>query len=245
MFDPKKLSFFLPNIFTALNMACGYGAIISSIHGKFDQACLLLFLGAIFDSVDGRVARLTGTESAFGEQFDSMSDLISFGVAPAILFYYRFLFDFGRHGIAVTFIFILCGALRLARFNANINSANPNYFQGLPIPGACLALIGYVLIAGKIDFFDKHEWISFVYILFYSIVMISNIGFYSFKKAEWLKRHRKSTLFIIFLLFLILYIGYEHTFFAIMNLYVIVSLVYFIIHKGKIENVFEWNSEND
>jgi CDP-diacylglycerol--serine O-phosphatidyltransferase len=94
--NDKKLAFFLPNIFTAMNIGCGFVAIMLSMNGEFYKGCMFIFLGAIFDSVDGRVARLTGTSSAFGEQFDSMSDLISFGLAPAIMFYHRFLSDSGR-----------------------------------------------------------------------------------------------------------------------------------------------------
>ena len=115
-----KFAFFLPNTFTAMNIGCGFVAIMFSMQGEFYKACMFIFLGAIFDSVDGRVARLTGTSSSFGEQFDSLSDLISFGMAPAIIFYNRFLIDSGRVGMVIAFLFLLCGALRLARFNANI-----------------------------------------------------------------------------------------------------------------------------
>src|SRR5690606_19468750 len=132
-------------IFTALNMACGFVAIILALKGQYYKACMLIVLGAIFDSVDGRVARLTGTQSHFGEQFDSLSDLLSFGFAPAMLFYLKFLNSGARLSLVTTFLFILCGALRLARFNANLDRVKSDYFQGLPIPGAAMALIGYIL----------------------------------------------------------------------------------------------------
>ena len=133
-------------MFTALNLGCGFFSIITVQQGLFFEACVLLIIGSLFDSVDGRVARMTGTNSNFGEQFDSISDVVSFGMAPAFLIYHRFLFDHGRLGIIVCFIFCLCGSLRLARFNANINDVSSDYFQGLPIPMGALALIGYTLI---------------------------------------------------------------------------------------------------
>ena len=136
--DKKKLAFFLPNSFTALNLACGFFSILLSFKGEFYFACIVLGLGAIFDSVDGRVARLTGTQSSFGEQFDSLSDLISFGMAPSFLVFNRFLSESGRVGVIVAFFYLLCGALRLARFNANINKVSSTFFQGLPIPSGAL-----------------------------------------------------------------------------------------------------------
>ncbi|MEI8346972.1 MAG: CDP-diacylglycerol--serine O-phosphatidyltransferase, partial [Pseudomonadota bacterium] len=143
--DAKKLAFFLPNTFTALNMACGFASIIFAQQGDFYKASMILILGAIFDSVDGRVARLTGTQSDFGEQFDSISDVITFGAAPAMLMYARFFTDLGRFGLVISFLYLLCGALRLARFNANIDKISSEFFQGLPIPGAALAQAGLVL----------------------------------------------------------------------------------------------------
>ena len=136
--DQKKLAFFLPNCFTAMNMACGFWSIIWSTAGRFYEACLILVLGAVFDSVDGRVARKMGTQSSFGEQFDSLSDLITFGIAPSILFYGFYLKSFERLGVVIALLYLLCGALRLARFNANIEKVSSDYFQGLPIPGCLL-----------------------------------------------------------------------------------------------------------
>jgi CDP-diacylglycerol--serine O-phosphatidyltransferase len=156
MQNSKKLSFFLPNIFTALNMACGFASITLSIEGRFESACILLILGAIFDSVDGRIARITGTSSHFGEQFDSMSDLISFGAAPSFLLYQKYLHQYERLGAVIAFLYILCGALRLARFNANIEKIRSDFFQGLPIPGAAMALIGFILFSEAMPQFDYY-----------------------------------------------------------------------------------------
>jgi CDP-diacylglycerol--serine O-phosphatidyltransferase len=175
--NKQKWIFFLPNTFTALNMACGFMAMLFAMKGQFYQACLVIGLGAIFDSVDGRVARLTGTQSPFGEQFDSMSDVISFGVAPAFIFYFKFLSNEGRIGIVLTFIYILCGALRLARFNANIEKVKSDYFQGLPIPGSAIGVIALVLASGEFGEYLNKNYITLPYILLYSLLMVSNIPF--------------------------------------------------------------------
>ena len=171
--ESKRIIFYsLPNTFTALNMACGFTSIILSWRGEFYQAALVLILGAIFDSVDGRVARLTGTQSSFGEQFDSLSDLISFGLAPSLLIYNRFLLEAGRLGLVIAFIFVLCGALRLARFNSSIEKVSSSFFQGLPIPGAAIAIVGYVLISLEFTILDDHASVPMIYTLFYALLMI-------------------------------------------------------------------------
>ena len=246
MTEKKKLdrfAFFLPNIFTALNIACGFGAIMYSMNGRFYMACMLIILGSLFDSVDGRVARLTGTQSSFGEQFDSLSDLISFGIAPSLIYYNRFLSDFGRIGIVVAFIYLLCGALRLARFNANIDRVKSDYFQGLPIPGAAAAVIGYVLVS--LDFKDylDHFYITIPYLLFYSLLMISNFPFPSFKKSDWVRKHKKQVLFIIFLLLASLFIYEKIMIPLITTFYVIASITYALFHKKKLEGIFDWDAE--
>jgi CDP-diacylglycerol--serine O-phosphatidyltransferase len=237
-----KLAFFLPNTFTALNMACGFSSILFSFEGKFYNACLALILGAIFDSVDGRLARITGTQSAFGEQFDSLSDLVCFGVAPAFLVYNCFFLKLGKLGLVVSFFYSLCGALRLARFNSNIDKVSSDFFQGLPIPGAALALSGYVLFFLEVGLFKGLTYPVILYVLFYSILMISNIPFNSFKSSPWVKEHKKSVLFIIFLLLSLVFIFEHYALFSIMTLYVLISLIYFFVNKGELKNVFNWKS---
>ncbi len=245
MVDSKKLAFFLPNTFTALNMACGFASIILSYQGNFYYGCLLLALGAIFDSVDGRVARLTGTQSSFGEQFDSLSDLISFGMAPSFLIYNQFLSGMGRIGYVVAFIYVLCGALRLARFNANIDKVSSDFFQGLPIPGAALAIIGFVLFSVKFPELIEYKILACGYTVFYALLMISNIPFFSFKNSELAKKNKKLALVIIFL-FLALIFVYEQLMIAIiMGLYVIASLIYFFKARGKSDEIFNWKSDEN
>jgi CDP-diacylglycerol---serine O-phosphatidyltransferase len=240
-----KFAFFLPNIFTAMNIACGFIAIMYSMNDEFYRACMFIFLGAIFDSVDGRVARLTGTSSAFGEQFDSMSDLVSFGVAPAIIFYNRFLQDSGRLGMLVAFLFLLCAALRLARFNANISKVKSNYFQGLPSPGGAMAVLGYILISLEFPTLLMSKYIAMPYITFYALLMISNIPFPSFKGSPWVKNNRRKVLFLIFVMLGSLFVYEEVMIAVIITIYVIASMLYVLTHKDKFAGIFDWDpSEN-
>jgi len=238
-----KFAFFLPNIFTAMNIGCGFIAIMYSIKGDFYRACMFIMLGAIFDSVDGRVARMTGTSSAFGEQFDSMSDLISFGMAPAIIFYNRFLIDSGRLGMVISFLFLLCGALRLARFNANISKVKSNYFQGLPIPGAAIAVLSYILVSLEYPALFVNKYVAIPYIVFYALLMVSNVPFPSFKGSPWVKNNRKKVLFIVFILASSLFVYEEVMIPVIISVYVISSIIYVVMHKEKFDGIFEWDED--
>lgn len=245
MGESKKLVFFLPNTFTALNMACGFGSVLMSFQGSTYMACMLLVLGAVFDSVDGRIARITGTQSLFGEQFDSISDVVSFGFAPSILVYNQFFIGFGRLGMVISFIFLLCGALRLARFNANIDEVPSSYFQGLPIPCGALAIVGYVLLSLELPALKGITIFSAIYVLFYGLLMISNIPFCSFKKSKWIRTHKKMVLVIIFLLLSLLFIYESFMIIALVSLYVIGSLIHFIFNNGTVQGVFLWKNENE
>ena len=241
----EKFAFFLPNTFTAMNIGCGFIAIMYSMQGQFYKSCMFIILGAIFDSVDGRVARLTGTQSAFGEQFDSLSDLISFGIAPAIIFYNRFLVDAGRLGMVVSFMFLLCGALRLARFNANIDKVKSDYFQGMPIPGAASAIIGYILLSVEFSEYLDNKYITIPYIAFYSFLMISNIPFPSFKNSEWVKNNRRKVLFLIFTVIASLFIYEELMISVVITVYVLGSLIYRLTHRDKFSEIFNWEAESE
>lgn len=235
-----KLAFFLPNTFTALNMGCGFMGILFAFQGHFYKACMFIIVGALFDSVDGRVARMTGTQSSFGEQFDSLSDLISFGMAPAMIFYFKFLAQSNRAGMVVAFLFLLCGALRLARFNANIEKVSSDYFQGLPIPGAATAIISYILLSLAFPNIEFMQNIAIPYLLFYSVLMISNIPFPSFKSSQWVRRNKRKMLLSIIVLISLLFIWEEVMIFVLISLYVFSSLIYRLTHKDKFKDIFNW-----
>ncbi len=242
---PRRIAFFLPNTFTALNMACGFFSIILGWRGDFNTAALLLVLGAAFDSVDGRVARMTGTQSAFGEQFDSISDVVSFGAAPAFLVYNKFFSDMGRIGLVTSFIFLLCGALRLARFNANIDRVSSDFFQGLPIPSGALSMIGIVLLANEYPELMEFKKALVPYVWFFSFLMISNIPFNSFKNSAWVKSHKKRTFVLMISIVLATFLYYEVMIEAVIVTYTIGCLVYFLKNKDKMGGMFDWKSEYD
>jgi len=233
--EPKKISFFLPNLFTALNMACGFVAILLAFEGKYYRACIFIGIGSIFDLFDGRVARWTGTQSSFGEQFDSLSDLISFGMAPAIIFYMKFLSGYERLGIVLAYLYLLCGALRLARFNVNIKEVSSDYFQGLPIPGGALALISYILISLHFPFFND-RYLSAIYIFIYSLFLISTIPFFSFKKSEFIQKNKKKIFLLIILAIALILTNEQVALFTFLNLYALISLVLFIKNRKNVVN---------
>tara|TARA_B100000925_G_scaffold291194_1_gene278416 strand:+ start:2538 stop:3266 length:729 start_codon:yes stop_codon:yes gene_type:complete len=224
--EVNKIAYFIPNTFTAINMGCGFFAILFAQKGLFYQASMLLVIASLFDSVDGRVARLTGTESSFGEQFDSICDVISFGVAPAMLIYYKFLIGYGRLGIIVSFLFCLAGCLRLARFNANIDEVDPAYFQGLPIPAGALALVGYTLLTLEFQFPFPQVYFSVPFVLLFSYLMISNIPFYSFKKASFVKKYSKQMLLIVIMIISLIFIYEELMLFTFLMAYVVGCMIH-------------------
>lgn len=141
----EPLIFLLPNILTTANLFCGFFSILSAIRGDWANSATGIILAAFTDGLDGRVARMTKTESAFGEQYDSMSDLVSFGAAPAVLMFSWALWSYGRLGWLVTFLYLTCAALRLARFNVLKQSTEKRYFQGLPSPVAACGVASAVL----------------------------------------------------------------------------------------------------
>jgi CDP-diacylglycerol--serine O-phosphatidyltransferase len=245
MKDAKRIAFFLPNTFTAFNMACGFGSILLSFNGEYYKASMILLLGAIFDLVDGRIARLMNAQSTFGEYFDSLSDVVSFGVAPAILMYNRFFKDFGRIVMIFAFIYLLCGALRLARFNTNIDKVSSSYFQGLPIPGAALAMAGLVLITEEFPNLMNYDQYFLVYSLLFSFLMISKLPFYSFKNSSWVKFHKKTFLVIIFSMLALLVANERVMIFSLINSYVLVAFIYYLFNQKKFKTSFFWDGDEE
>lgn len=240
-----KLAFFLPNIFTSLNIGCGYIAILFSMQQEFDKACFLIILGAVFDSVDGRIARLVGAQSSFGEQYDSLSDLITFGIAPSLIFYNKFLTDTGRIGMVVAFFYLLCGALRLARFNANITKVKSDYFQGMPIPGAASAVIGYAYMADLFPSYLYKVYFVIPYIFFYAFLMISNLPFTSFKNSTWVRVHKRKSLFLLLVVSILIMSFHEFMLFTVMSFYVVSCLLYLQTHRKQFQNIFDWEEDED
>lgn len=178
-----------PNLITTAALLSGFYSIIASMNGNFQQAIYAIFLAALLDGLDGRVARAIGAQSAFGEQYDSLSDLLAFGVAPAILMYSWSLDSLGRIGLACCFVYTACAAFRLARFNVQIGVVDKRYFIGVASPLAAIIIISLVWAGLDFpEFFDIRERgiqaISAAVIVSVGLLMISNIKYYSFKTVD-------------------------------------------------------------
>ncbi len=185
----RKGVYILPNLFTTGNLFCGFWAIISVFQEKFFYAAIAILLASVFDVLDGKVARLSGATSKFGVQYDSLADLISFGVAPAILAYSWALRPYERFGWLAAFLFLVCGALRLARFNVMSASGETKYFKGLPIPAAATMIALTILLYLRLI---ETGWIKDIVILvmiyILAFLMVSNIRYASFKELDLAKR---------------------------------------------------------
>ena len=187
----------LPALFTAGNIFCGFLSLEASARGEFDYAAMLIFVAAFFDGIDGRVARLTGSTSAFGEQLDSLADVISFGVAPAFLVYHWGLSGYGRAGLLVSFLFAVCGALRLARFNVQVHVVDKRWFVGLPIPSAAGALCGLIWAVPSAQLTDtlRAGFLGITAAL--AFLMVSTFRYRSFKDVD-AKSRRGRLYFLLF-----------------------------------------------
>ena len=181
----RKGIYILPNLFTLAALFGGFYAVVMAMNGRFDLAAIGVFSAMVLDSLDGRVARMTNTQSAFGEQMDSLSDMVSFGAAPALIAYEWALKGLGRWGWIAAFVYCACAALRLARFNVNTQVVDKRYFQGLPSPAAAALVAGFIWL--MTDYGVKPydvTWIMFVMALYAGLTMVTNVPFYSFKDIQ-------------------------------------------------------------
>lgn len=196
----RKGVYILPNLFTTGNLFCGFWAVISVFHEKFYYAAVAILLASVFDVLDGKVARLSGATSKFGVQYDSLADLISFGVAPALLAFSWALRPYGRFGWLAAFLFVVCGALRLARFNVMSAAGDTKYFKGLPIPAAATMIALTILLYLRLI---ETGWVKDIVILIMiyvlAFLMVSNIRYVSFKEFD-LARRKPFSLFIFIVL---------------------------------------------
>lgn len=181
--------YLLPNLFTTAALFAGFYAIVSGMRGQFEVAAIAIFVAGVLDGMDGRVARLTNTQSKFGEQYDSLADMVSFGVAPALVMFSWSLGDLGKLGWAAAFIYMACAALRLARFNTQIASADKNYFTGLASPAAAAVVAGTVWVCADEGLFggelpDVLAIFSAMLTALVGFLMIVNIRYNSFKGID-------------------------------------------------------------
>ncbi len=182
--------YILPNLFTLAALFSGFYAVVMAMNGRFDLAGVGIFAAAVLDSLDGRVARMTNTQSEFGAQMDSLSDMVSFGAAPALIVDVWALQGLGRWGWIAAFVYCAGAALRLARFNTNIGIVDKRFFQGLPSPAAAALIVGFVWLLDDLGWrgvarIDWLAWCTFALTLYAGLTMVTNVPFYSFKDVSF------------------------------------------------------------
>jgi CDP-diacylglycerol--serine O-phosphatidyltransferase len=189
----RKGVYILPNLFTLAALFGGFYAIVMAMNGKYEQSCYGVFCAMVLDSLDGRVARMTNTQSAFGAEMDSLSDMVSFGAAPALIVYEWALKGLGKAGWGIAFFYCACAALRLARFNTNLAVVDKRYFQGLPSPAAAALVVGFIwVVVDTGGYTDVNgdgvlAWAAAACTFYSGVTMVVNVPFYSFKDLS-LKR---------------------------------------------------------
>ena len=236
----RKGIFLLPNLFTTGALFAGFYAIIAAMKGNFDTAAIAIFLAMLLDGLDGRVARLTNTQSAFGAEYDSLSDMVSCGVAPALVMYEWALSDlagvsaaWGKLGWLAAFIYTTCTALRLARFNTQVGIADKRYFQGLACPAGAGVAMGAVWVCENYGI-SSHDVIyaSFALTLTIGMLMVSRFPYYSFKDLDLRKKVPFVAVLAVMLTFVFLSIEPPTVLFAGFFLYML---------SGPVISLFRWN----
>lgn len=184
----RRGAYLLPSLFTIGNMLMGFYAVIKAVNGSFRHAALLIFVAGVLDSLDGRIARMTGTESDFGKEYDSLADVITFGVAPALIAWFWGLRDFGRVGWVIPLFYLVCCATRLARFNVQARVVDSRFFVGLPAPAAAGAAASVLFFAPDADWKPWLALFQLAVMLGLGVLMVSTFRYHSFKKVDMRRR---------------------------------------------------------
>ncbi len=234
---PKKKNrgiYLLPNLLTSASLFGGFYSVIASLDGNYEYAAIAIFISAVFDCLDGRIARLTGTTSKFGVEYDSLSDLVAFGLAPGVLIFTWALRPFGRYGWLAAFLFVVCATLRLARFNVQISTVESKNFKGLPVPAAAALIASTVLM---FFYFDHGETAKHIIVLIFvytmAFLMVSNIKFYSFKELNLSQRMPFRLLVAIIFLLIVIAAEPQFMLFILTFGYVISGPVMFLVYRRK------------
>lgn len=213
--------YIVPNLVTSANLFCGFFAITESIQFEYVSASWAILAAAIFDALDGRVARLAKATSKFGVEYDSLSDLVSFGIAPGILLYQWAFAPYGRLGVVAAFFFATCGALRLARFNVTTESVPKGFFQGLPIPGAATAVATLVIAHDAFGAFELPHLGVVAWSVFLSLLMVSSLRFPSFKELNWKSRATFAYLMLGVSVMVMMAVRPDLTLFVVISAYIL------------------------
>ena len=221
----------LPNLFTSANLLFGFLAIIAAAEAHFEKSAWAIVLAAVCDLLDGRVARLTQTTSKFGIEYDSLCDLVSFGLAPAITIYYASLIAFERVGLGVAILFAICGALRLARFNVFAAAQPKSYFEGLPIPSASLCIATLIFFSRELQVSLSGNVTVLILTAALALLMVSTIRFPSFKDTHFRHGRPLGLLAIVLTIFILLVAWFEISAFLLLLTYIISSVLTDLIRQ--------------
>ena len=239
----RKGIYVLPNLFTLAPLFGGFYAIVMAMNGRFELASMGVCCAMVLDSLDGRVARMTNTQSAFGEQMDSLSDMVSFGAAPALIAYMWALQGLGRWGWIAAFVYCACAALRLARFNVNTGVVDKRFFQGLPSPAAAALVMGFIWLLTDAGVHPGQDllglswvhitWVMFGFTLYAGLTMVTNVPFYSFKDLHMKKSVPFAAIVLIALGIAVVNIHPPTVLFGIFVLYGLSGYVLYAWRKAK------------
>jgi len=218
----RKGIYILPNLFTSASLFCGFYALLRTLQEDFHTAAIFILVSGLLDGMDGRIARYTNTTSRFGLEYDSLADVIAFCVAPAILVFAWTLEPFGRLGWLAAFLFVVCGALRLARFNIQVDTVESRYFSGLPTPAAASLIAAAILVYYKLGDTGVSKHITMLittYLL--AFLMVSTVKYYGFKDIELFRRKPFHWLLIAILLIIVIAYEPEYTLLGLFLLYAV------------------------
>jgi CDP-diacylglycerol--serine O-phosphatidyltransferase len=232
----KRGVYLLPNVLTTFGLFAGFFAIILATKGQYADAAIAIFVAMLFDGLDGRVARLTNTQSSFGEQYDSMADMLSFCVAPALLVYFWQFSDLGKIGWLGAFVYTAAGALRLARFNTQIGVEDKRYFQGLPSPAAAALVAGMVWTKQSIGVTEYDQYltlVSWIILVGAGVLMVSNIRYYSFKEINLKGRSSFKLLLVATLIIIVITLWPSVILFVFFLVYALSGLIMTMIEVRK------------
>ncbi len=230
----RKGVYIIPNLFTTGTLFAGFYAIIATMNGQFDIAAWFVLVAGIFDVIDGKVARMTGTTSRFGVEYDSLADLVAFGVAPGVLMYAWALQPFGKLGWLAAFLYVVCGALRLARFNVQANTVESRRFVGLPIPAAASMVAVCVLLfyeMGGTGTIKKLSVLLLIYVL--AFLLVSNTPYHSLKDPDLFKRQPFMVLVLAIMGIIVIVAAPEIMLFFLSSAYVASGPIIWFLSRGR------------
>lgn len=238
--------YLLPNSFTVAALFSAFYAITESFHGRFDTAAIAVFISMLLDGMDGRVARLTNSQSAFGEQLDSLADMVSFGVAPALIMYNWQLFEFGKFGYGIAFIYCACAALRLALFNTLIGRVNKRWFIGIPSPTAAALVAGLIWLDHSYGGFGGGvKWVALLLTLFAGLSMVVQIPFWSFKEINVKRKVPFFGMILLVLALMIIALEPALVLFSFFLIYSFSGYVQYALRWFRGETLVVWNDVAD